>query len=784
VGDDISILSDKAYRKASENLFEAVGNVIITHYKEVLYGESASFKLDSGDINVEGNVRYIGPGHTLFGSTLLYNSKTQYLTVSNARIQSSMDEGDFSVVGSVITRVNPTEYIARNAEYSTCRDCPESWSIYGEKVRITVGEYVRIRHALIKVKGVTVMYMPYLVLPIKKKRQTGLLFPKFSIRLNEGVGYKQPWFWAVSDQTDMLFTPAALGRRGLAHEYRFRHYYGDHKWSEVQNLQARDRIYDPDLPEKEETSGQHVYRQFSDYEHHFSFGQWFNHHAQYSFTNDLDIGRDFGGYTDQFLRGSEVGGGGWMEWRQNIFDINFESYYNRNLITQKNYGFDHDYVQILPQINFHVLPISILQTDVPMFQYLSMDLESTYTIFKQNDKNEEQSIRNANRWTMIPKINWQMFTMGPFSLKTTAEFDYARYDFFRLDPEQAKTDPIAKFEKTGQVVKSELSMEIDKIFGIAYEEKIPMEKIDQESKMLLEMDRDEKPDDQAKLFKDSIDRIPPFDQSLTDDFYLVRKNSYRHVQEVKLNHYFIADEKLTGRESFKKQITSEAGQFDYRDSIRSQSHVLGDVRSQTGISERNTIELQLNNTLIKKSSLSYDPYRPINSLRDTFSYDKMAYFNVSQGYELNNRPDTTFEDRITRLYISTGLSLDKFSFGFSEYYFWQDHRNVLSFNFNKKFLYGSLNGRYDIDPLSTPKSKRYNIGGSLQLLAQVELEASTTYDLIEEKYTESTTRVLYKPHNNCWRVEATYSKTEIDSSIGFNFFINFAGNNFVSLTGI
>jgi LPS-assembly protein len=784
VGDDISILSDKAYRKTSENLFEAVGNVVITHFKEVLYGESASFKMDTGDVNVKGNVRYIGPGITMYGSSLDYNTKNQFLSIQNARISSSEGEGRYSVVGKTITRISPTEYVARDAEYSTCRDCPESWSIFGEKVKVTIGEYVRIRHALLKVKGVTVMYLPYIVLPIKKKRQTGLLFPKFSINLDEdGVGYKQPWFWAISDQTDMLFAPATFGKRGLGNEVRFRHYFGEKKWSEIHSMQARDRIYDPADAESDDESGTSEFRHFTDYEQHFSFGNWFNHHGQYSFTRDLDVSRDYDGYTSQFVRGSEIGGGGWMELRQNIFDLNAESYLNRNNIFNETYGFDDSYVQIMPQVNFQTLPLAFFQTDIPMLQYMSFDLEASYAVFKQNKKNEGDFIRNAHRSIVTPKLNWQLFTLGPFSLKTLGEVNYNHYNFFRLDPSDSSNDGRKRFEKVEQVVKTEFSFEIDKIFGIAFEEKIPLDRVNQDyiQKLNEEKLKEEDPD---APFKETIGTIPRFDQGVTDDFLLRKKNSYRHAQEYKLVHNYIADETLEGNENFKRQIQNQSGWFDYRDSIRSSSHTLGDVRNQTSLSQKNTIELQWNNTLIKKSTSNYDPYKPVNSLRDNFNYNQMAYFNISQGYEINNEPGMTFSDKITRLYVNTGLNLSTFRFSLSEYYFWQDNRNIVNFRIAKQFPLIEFSGRLRLDSLSTPKNKEYQLGTKVDLLDVLSLQGNYVYDLEEDDRTESVVSLMYKPRNDCWRLQLVHTETEIDTSIAFNFFVNFSGNNFVSLTGI
>ena len=88
LGQKINILSDKAFRKASENEFEAIGNVVITNLNNSIYGEKALINFTTGETKVEGNVRYIAPGMTLYGTKLNYNFLTKAIDLNNARVVS------------------------------------------------------------------------------------------------------------------------------------------------------------------------------------------------------------------------------------------------------------------------------------------------------------------------------------------------------------------------------------------------------------------------------------------------------------------------------------------------------------------------------------------------------------------------------------------------------------------------------------------------------------------------------------------------------------------------
>ena len=56
-------------------------------------------------------------------------------------------------------------------------------------VHITLNEYIRIWHAYVKAKGVSILYLPYLILPIKKERESGLLSPTLSLTNREGYHF-------------------------------------------------------------------------------------------------------------------------------------------------------------------------------------------------------------------------------------------------------------------------------------------------------------------------------------------------------------------------------------------------------------------------------------------------------------------------------------------------------------------------------------------------------------------------------------------------------------------
>jgi lipopolysaccharide assembly outer membrane protein LptD (OstA) len=67
------------------------------------------------------------------------------------------------------------------------------------------------------------MWLPFMVLPVKSKRQSGLLFPKFGVNQVYGAFAVQPYYLALNDWSDMTFGAGIYGNRGARFEWEGRY---------------------------------------------------------------------------------------------------------------------------------------------------------------------------------------------------------------------------------------------------------------------------------------------------------------------------------------------------------------------------------------------------------------------------------------------------------------------------------------------------------------------------------------------------------------------------------
>lgn len=769
-GDKVQILSDKAYRKTKGNIFEAVGNVIITHDNNAIYGEKASLFFNKGDATVIGNVRYIGQDMTLYGSKLEYNFKTKYMGAYNARVISD----NYVILGKYLARTSSNTIIGKDAEYTTCRDCPESWSVLGKEVHITLGEYVRIKHAFIKVKGVIVMYVPYIVLPIKKNRESGLLFPKLSLNLDKGVSYGQPWFWAISGNKDLTITPTLFGKKGYGNEFQYRHVFAEENWFEVNTLKVWDQLYEVNSKNEDVKTGNKVFRTYADLEYNTNYSNRLNHHFYYGALNDLDMLRDYEKEISTNVLGPEIAGEAFFNLRSSIIDFNFEGYFNRNLLVENAKEFDHDYVQILPKLSVNLSPQSIVQTDLTLLKNISFSLDTDYTIFKQNHLNEANYIRNATRVNAKPRIDWYLGQLGPVYLKTSATYDYQHYQFPYEESEKT-------FTKSGVVYESEAKIEFEKVFGLAYEEEVPLELIEKTKATTSKLKKDKSVITGSDKL---IGTLPSIDKSLSDNFVTIIKNSYKNNQSFALKHYYLGDQEIKGSQRFESQIQNSDGfgQFDSIDAIRSKESEISQTDLKKELPIGNTLELKWSSSLIRKTSRKENALIDGRSLRDNFSYGKIAYFNVSQGYDLNVESEKTL-DHLTRLFVETGVSVSKFNFSASEYYFHQTNEHIFSISLSQNFKYFDYVSSLGYDSFSSSRNKKnFSTSGNIYLTSLFTVSASIDYDIELKRQNKLKYSVLYSPVNNCWRLGLNYEKNQSESRTYFNYLFNFNDNNFKAIS--
>ncbi len=745
--------------------------MVIVSQSDTVYGERATFNRTEMKVQLEGNVRVVAQAMTLYGSHLDYNLATGEAHVYNARLI----QAKFNLVARKIHRVSPALIQTYEAEFSTCRDCPESWSIYGKQISIYTNDRAVIRDGLARIKGVSLLYIPYISIPLTK-RKTGFLFPIPSSRLGEGVSYQQPFFWAMNDSKDMTIAPTLWASRGWGGDGEFRQRFAPDRWVEVHTRMVSDKIYEP-TENNTEVSGQTYNRAFGSFENHWYWSPNWVQHLHMNDMRDLDMIRDYPDYAEAQIMSSDLGFRGHLDGRGERWALSVQSQYLRNQLFNDPEKFDRRYVQTLPRVAFHLSPQTLFQTPYQGLRHLQLGVDSSFSRFRQVEKNDQTAIRNADRFSAMPYLNWHMLNWGPFKLKSSVVYDYQSYQF----PNQIEDTAF----KYATLMKTELSFSMDKQFGIAFSESIPRLQLSEEQRQELEVenkDNNQNPQASApKKPRDLIGDIPEVNSQLLGNDYLVARNAYRHAQEFKLIHHSLSGQGKGGNPTFLTQITDPTGRgvFDAEDAIRSQSAELAGTLNRSLIPPQNSLEFQWNNLLIKKTPKQVDWLRDQRYLKDNFSYQKLAYFDVSQGLRMEeNEEFETLTDRLTRLSVQAGLSGQTWSLNLSEFFYHQESAHSFQLSGHKRFSSLNLLAAYNLDDVAATTRNILKAGVQVRPWDHLGLNYVRQINLDDAHDERNIYALDIMPASYCWNFVLQYEDTQNASRFMMNVMFNYGSENF------
>lgn len=184
----------------------------------------ATYDIALSTIKARGNVSVTSEDEQLLADQAVVNLEQETGTFKDATIL--RDEYDLHLEGEVIEKTGYKTYHIENGWVITCKvdeGKTPPWSFAAKDVVIEQGGYATLKHAKFQIKNTPVFYSPWLMLPVKNKRQTGFIFPEIGSSDNNGFTFNIPFFWNISNSTDMTIYTEYLVNRGYMPGLEFRY---------------------------------------------------------------------------------------------------------------------------------------------------------------------------------------------------------------------------------------------------------------------------------------------------------------------------------------------------------------------------------------------------------------------------------------------------------------------------------------------------------------------------------------------------------------------------------
>ncbi len=248
-GDQLELHLDRKMR--------AIGNASMRRGKQSVSGDSIDYDLQNDELHVIGNVQITLDNAQIEGSELrlklsdqlgefknasfrmLKNASARPTAVSPPRVEDnnkstldyptkSLNGSASDVLGSLYlsTTFSAKKLTAegrgeaksvlfegqdvrrfKQARYTTCAPGVDDWYITADELKLNnYSETGSAKNAHLEVKGVPVLYTPWLNFSYNDQRKSGLLAPTYGTTSNSGVEVAVPYYWNISPNKDATIT--------------------------------------------------------------------------------------------------------------------------------------------------------------------------------------------------------------------------------------------------------------------------------------------------------------------------------------------------------------------------------------------------------------------------------------------------------------------------------------------------------------------------------------------------------------------------------------------------
>jgi len=204
-----------------EGTYLAEGDVVITKAGQTLFTQYAEFNVKTGIATVSGGLRLETEGDVVTGREGTFNLNTRTGEIVEASL--FLRANHYYIRGSHMQKVGEDTYLVKECTLTTCDGANPDWTLTGSEVKVTIEGYGVVKHSAFRVKGLPIIYVPYMIFPAKTKRQSGLLPPRVGFSTLNGGEFEIPFYWVISDQTDATFYGRYMTRRGYMQGVEFRY---------------------------------------------------------------------------------------------------------------------------------------------------------------------------------------------------------------------------------------------------------------------------------------------------------------------------------------------------------------------------------------------------------------------------------------------------------------------------------------------------------------------------------------------------------------------------------
>jgi LPS-assembly protein len=200
-------------KKEIHTVYVATGNVVITYQDMEIRCDGAQFDTDTGEGKTTG--------------LTLFTQKQQWLRCAGAEFNLNQQTGifynatgftdkAFQIQGQTVRKTGPDTYEVEKGFLTACPEERPKWGFSVGRANIRIDQIARLRNVFFKIKGVPVLYLPYMIVPMEKRsRNSGFLPFRTGSSNSKGRQFSIGYFQTLGQSADITYYGDYFSKRGM-----------------------------------------------------------------------------------------------------------------------------------------------------------------------------------------------------------------------------------------------------------------------------------------------------------------------------------------------------------------------------------------------------------------------------------------------------------------------------------------------------------------------------------------------------------------------------------------
>ena len=220
----VSLEADTLERDAATGVYTATGNVHIKQKDAELEADSVRYDSVTAKADASGHVFLKDSDGYLYGEQMQVNmDNATGVTYNGGGFISAYD---FRLSGSEIEKLSEERYRVENGFFTTCDGRVPAWKFGARNVNVTREGFARAKHVKFYLKDLPILYIPYVVYPVKTKRSSGFLLPMAGYSNDRGMQISLAYYQVLGQNQDATLYLDHFSDMGIGSGMEYRYIFG------------------------------------------------------------------------------------------------------------------------------------------------------------------------------------------------------------------------------------------------------------------------------------------------------------------------------------------------------------------------------------------------------------------------------------------------------------------------------------------------------------------------------------------------------------------------------